>query len=131
MQENIINNDAVRHAVQNNGFEPWLLPKNSPFRFILPWNSYGLGALPIEAGRVLWLKMFPMWGKCTLQSPFFEAWIQYFNFTLFFLFLLVHLQIIFTLGISYSSYGIGLTFFSSLFTYPNGGRGSRFRGIHR
>ena len=25
-QEHIINNDAVRHAVQNNGFEPWLLP---------------------------------------------------------------------------------------------------------
>ena len=67
-QEHIINNDVVRHAVQNNGYEPWLLP-NSAFRFRLPWNAYGLGAIPIEYGRVLWLKMFPMWVKCTLHSP--------------------------------------------------------------
>ena len=51
-QEHIINNDVVRHAVQNNGYEPWLLP-NSAFRFRLPWNAYGLGAIPIEYGRVL------------------------------------------------------------------------------
>ena len=44
-QEHIINNDVVRHAVQNNGYEPWLLP-NSAFRFRLPWNAYGLGAIP-------------------------------------------------------------------------------------
>ena len=78
-QEHIINNDVVRHAVQNNGYEPWLLP-NSAFRFRLPWNAYGLGAIPIEYGRVLWLKMFPMWVKCTLHSPFFEVWSQFFNF---------------------------------------------------
>ena len=42
VQEHIINNDVVRHAVQNNGYEPWLLP-NSQFRFRLPWNAYGLG----------------------------------------------------------------------------------------
>ena len=28
-QEHIINNDVVRHAVQNNGFEPWLLPNSA------------------------------------------------------------------------------------------------------
>jgi hypothetical protein len=72
-QEHIINNDVVRrHAVQNNGFEPWLLP-NSAFRFRLPWNAYGLGAIPIEYGRILWLNFFPMWVKCTLNSPFFEV----------------------------------------------------------
>ena len=61
-QEHIINNDVVRHAVQNNGYEPWLLP-NSAFRFRLPWNAYGLGAIPIEYGRILWLNFFPMWVK--------------------------------------------------------------------
>ena len=40
VQEHIINNDIVRHAVQSNGYEPWLLP-NSAFRFRLPWNTYG------------------------------------------------------------------------------------------
>ena len=47
----------------------------------LDLNAYGLGAIPIEYGRVLWLKMFPMWVKCTLHSPFFEVWSQFFNFT--------------------------------------------------
>ena len=37
-------------------YEPWLLP-NSQFRFRLPWNAYGLGAIPIEYGRVLWLNV--------------------------------------------------------------------------
>ena len=78
-QEHIINNDVVRHAVQNNGYEPWLLP-NSAFRFRLPWNTYGLGAIPIEYGRILWLNnFFPMWVKCTLHSPLFEVWSLYFN----------------------------------------------------
>ena len=97
MQELIINNDVVRHAVRNNGYEPWLLP-NSAFRFRLPWNTYGLGAIPIESGRVLWLNLFPMWVKCTLQSPFFEVCSQFFilhsNNTCLFL---VHLKFIFTL----------------------------------
>ena len=40
-QEHVINNGVVRHADQNNGYEPWLLP-NSALRFRLPWNAYVL-----------------------------------------------------------------------------------------
>jgi hypothetical protein len=36
-QEHVINNDVVRYAVQNYGYERWRLP-NSAFRFRLPWN---------------------------------------------------------------------------------------------
>ena len=75
----------------------FVLP-NYVFRFEMPWNTYGLGAIPIESGRVLWLNLFPMWVKCTLQSPFFEVCSQFFilhsNNTCLFL---VHLKFIFTL----------------------------------
>ena len=40
---------------------------------ISKFNHYGLGAIPVENGKVLWKKLFPMWITCTLRSPYFEV----------------------------------------------------------
>ena len=43
------------------------------FRFRFPYNKYGVGAIPIEFAQVHWLRLFPMWVRITLHSPFFEV----------------------------------------------------------
>ena len=64
-------NDVVRLAVQNDGHKFW--EKDPFFRFRFPYNRYGVGGIPIEFAQVHWLRLFPMWVRITLHSPFFEV----------------------------------------------------------
>ena len=59
-QECILNIDAVRLAVQNNGFKPC--------------NTYSLGVVEVKYGCVVWLRLFRMPVQYTLHSsPFFDV----------------------------------------------------------
>ena len=69
--EHVMLNDALRLAVQNDGIKFW---EDDPFfRFRYPVNKYGCGGIPLEFAEVHWLKLFPMWVRLTLHSPWFEV----------------------------------------------------------
>ena len=65
-----LKNEAIRYRVQRFDYTPF---DARAFKFRHPYNVYGLEGIPIAHARAVWKKMFEMWARCTLHSPYFEV----------------------------------------------------------